>query len=208
MTQATPAVRCGVATRPLPGFRDNGDSYLVEQRDGVWFAAVIDGLGHGSDAADAAYLTRQILQQEWPAGPDTVLRSCHTALLDTRSRGAVVGAVWADHAEQRQTYEGVGNIDGIIAGVADTRRLTSIGGFLGGPAFRVHPFAYTFCVGDLIIMHSDGVSARFDIGAYAGLTAQEPDLIARVLLRDWARPMDDATVLVGLYQGDAEGAAA
>lgn len=192
------AVKWGAASRPLPGLRENGDTYLVDERDGTWFAAVIDGLGHGHDAAEASGRAREVLSAEWPAGPEYALQRCHAAVRGTR--GAVVGAVWADLPQQKLIYVGVGNIEGLIASALGNRHLTSLGGFLGGTPSRFHPFEMDFGVGDILIMHSDGISNRFDLSVYPGLLAQEPELIAQVLMRDWARASDDATVVVARYE--------
>ena len=47
----------------------------------------------------------------------------------------------------------------------------------------------------LVILHSDGVSARWDLAAYPGLVSQHPSLVAGVLLRDFKRGRDDASVV-------------
>jgi serine/threonine protein phosphatase PrpC len=48
----------------------------------------------------------------------------------------------------------------------------------------------------MLIMHSDGISSRFSLAEYYGLIEQPAQFIADVLLRDWGRVNDDATVLV------------
>jgi hypothetical protein len=45
-------------------------------------------------------------------------------------------------------------------------------------------------------MHSDGVSAHWTLDAYPGLRQHDPLTIAAVLLRDFSRGRDDATVVV------------
>jgi hypothetical protein len=45
-------------------------------------------------------------------------------------------------------------------------------------------------------MHSDGLSARWDLRKNALLRSRHPAVIAGVLYRDHARPRDDATVVV------------
>ena len=44
----------------------------------------------------------------------------------------------------------------------------------------------------LVILHSDGLTTRWDIAAYPGLAGQHPSLVAGVLLRDHRRGRDDA----------------
>jgi hypothetical protein len=50
--------------------------------------------------------------------------------------------------------------------------------------------------GLIVVLHSDGVSANWSLDRYNGLSGRHPSLIAAVLLRDWGRSRDDATVLV------------
>jgi len=45
-------------------------------------------------------------------------------------------------------------------------------------------------------MHSDGLQSRWDLSRYPGLLSRHPALIAGVLLRDFRRERDDASVLV------------
>jgi hypothetical protein len=45
-------------------------------------------------------------------------------------------------------------------------------------------------------MATDGISATWDIASYPGLLGKNPQLLAGVLLRDYGRTSDDATVLV------------
>jgi len=53
--------------------------------------------------------------------------------------------------------------------------------------------------GALVIMHSDGLSARWKLSDYPGLFERHPAVIAGVLYRDNVRIRDDATVLVARY---------
>jgi hypothetical protein len=45
-------------------------------------------------------------------------------------------------------------------------------------------------------MHSDGVQSRWDLSKYPGLLSRQAAVIAGVLLRDFRRERDDASVLV------------
>jgi hypothetical protein len=45
-------------------------------------------------------------------------------------------------------------------------------------------------------MHSDGLSARWNLSAYAGLHLRHSAVIAGVLYRDFVRRRDDVTVVV------------
>jgi hypothetical protein len=47
-----------------------------------------------------------------------------------------------------------------------------------------------------VVMHSDGITDRWDLAAYPRLASQAPVLVAATLLRDHAKRRDDASVVV------------
>jgi hypothetical protein len=57
-------------------------------------------------------------------------------------------------------------------------------------------FEYQRAPKALLIMHSDGISARWDLAGRAGLLQRHPAIIAAVLYRDHGRGRDDSTALV------------
>ncbi len=50
--------------------------------------------------------------------------------------------------------------------------------------------------GLVVILHSDGIGTSWSLDRYPGLAARHPALIAAILYRDGTRGRDDATVLV------------
>jgi hypothetical protein len=73
--------------------------------------------------------------------------------------------------------------------------MVSNNGTAGHVAPRIREFTYDFTGDPLVILHSDGLTPKWDIAAYPGLATQHPSLIAGVLLRDWRRGRDDASVV-------------
>jgi hypothetical protein len=69
-------------------------------------------------------------------------------------------------------------------------------GTAGHQVRRLQEFSYPWAGDDVLIMHSDGVSAHWTLDAYPGLQQRDPLVIAAVLLRDFTRGRDDATVVV------------
>jgi hypothetical protein len=45
-------------------------------------------------------------------------------------------------------------------------------------------------------MHTDGVSARFELTALPAFRSGDPQALAAALLGEWGRDTDDATVVV------------
>ena len=189
------ARRLGVWSRPRPGEELNGDAYFVGSHDGETLLAVVDGLGHGHGAHEAASAAVEVLEQWRGESLGELVPAVHDALRVTR--GAVMGAVVLDPAREAFNYAGVGNIEVRVLGSADPpARPIPANGTLGArlPNVRVWPHRWT--EGSTLVIASDGVSATWDAAAYPGLVARSPQLLAGVLLRDFGRNSDDATVLV------------
>jgi hypothetical protein len=78
--------------------------------------------------------------------------------------------------------------------------LVSHHGTLGAAQpLRAQQFTYECPAGALLIMHSDGLAARWNLSDYPGLQQRHPAVVAGVLYRDKVRVRDDATVLVARH---------
>jgi len=74
--------------------------------------------------------------------------------------------------------------------------MASHNGTAGHEVRKVQEFAFPWNPDNLLVMHSDGLSGRWDLGDYPGLWNKPSSVIAAVLYRDFARGRDDATILV------------
>jgi hypothetical protein len=92
-------------------------------------------------------------------------------------------------------FVGVGNIAGTLVSDGAVRRMVSHNGTAGHIAPRIREFTYAFAGTPLVVLHSDGLTAKWDLGAYPGLAAQHPSLVAGVLFRDHRRGRDDALIV-------------
>ena len=188
------ARRVGVWSRPRPGEETNGDAYFVAEHDGETHVAVVDGLGHGRGAGEASQAALDTLGQ-WRGEPlDEVVLAVHDALRSTR--GAVMGAVVIDRERGSFTYAGVGNVEVRVLGAHDPARPIPSNGTLGARLSNVRVWPHRWTEGTTLVLATDGISATWDINAYPGLASKSPQMLAGVLLRDYARNSDDATVLV------------
>lgn len=188
------ARRFGVWSRPHPGEELNGDAYFMRARGGRTLLAVIDGLGHGPGAKEAADVALDQLD-EWRGEPlDELLLALHNGLRVTR--GAVIGAAIIDNVSGRFHYAGVGNVMVRVYGAPEQTSPVSTNGTLGARLGQLRVWSYAWAEGATLIMASDGVSASWDIESYPGLLKRSPQLLAGILMRDYGRHADDATVLV------------
>jgi phosphoserine phosphatase RsbX len=199
--EGVPLIEWYTATQPFGGATVSGDLDVVVYYPGGALAAVIDGLGHGPEAALAAGAAAAVLRQQ-PAEPVAELMGlCHEALRGTR--GAVISLASFDGATATVTWLGVGNVAGILLRHAP-RELRAREDLLPRPGVvgyripRLHPAHHSVRRGDLLLLASDGIKTNF----HRGLTTGRPvDVIATEILHHHGRDSDDALVLVVLCSG-------
>lgn len=186
--------RLGAICTPKEGETECGDSWrLATNRGQLTALMVIDGLGHGPCAAQAAHAAAGSFASQPFENPARQIERAHQALGGTRG-AAVACAAW--NSTPSLKYAGIGNICGRLVGEAGNHGLVSHSGTVGFQVRRVQEFDYPFASGALLIMHSDGLGTRWDLDDYAGLRYRHPAIIAATLYRDHARARDDATVIV------------
>src|SRR5436190_4048002 len=108
-----PGLELGVATLALGGQTVSGDQHLVKSfADGI-LVAVIDGLGHGQEAAHAAKIAVNTLNTAADhASIITLIQRCHEALAKTR--GVVMSLALFNELDRTITWAGVGNVTGVL----------------------------------------------------------------------------------------------
>jgi anti-sigma regulatory factor (Ser/Thr protein kinase) len=188
------AMRFGAINVALAGESECGDSWRLATNEDVTAIMVADGLGHGILAAEAARSTMVAFEAGPFDPPVTILQRAHRAAAGTR--GAAGACAQMALPQRRLLYAGVGNIAGSIASPERSQGLVSHNGTLGLTVTRVQQFEYQGAPHSFLVMHSDGLSARWDLKARPGLMQRHPAVIAAVLYRDHARGRDDSTVVV------------
>ena len=176
-----------------------GDGWLVGQGRNSIIAFVVDGLGHGPDAAEAARVAVETIQANVDRDAADLMDAVHRALRPTRGAAAAVALLQPQ--SELCMYCGIGNIAASIRDDLGSRALVSHNGILGHQLRRVQDFTYPFRAGALLVMHSDGVATRWDLSAYPGLESRHPAMAAAAIYRDFSRVRDDATVLVARNRG-------
>lgn len=182
---------------------ESGDLHVVaEFPDGV-LVGVIDGLGHGIEAAASASVAASVLSSSAGDPLEALVERCHEAL--RRARGAVMSL--ARFEGPSMTWAGVGNVEGLLVrgdgGVRETIPLR--GGIVGYhlPCLRVATLPVA--PGDTLILATDGIRGGFGEALSPRAT---PQALADRILALHARGSDDALVLVARYLGAAGAPAA
>jgi hypothetical protein len=155
---------------------------------------VADGLGHGEHAAAAARAALEVLHAAPASAPGLLMQAMHDRLRTTR--GGAVLIVQIDTVDAVVRYAGLGNVSGVLYDGRRPRHLVSQNGIVGHEARRIHEVEIPCPDNWMLVLHTDGISSRWDLDQYSGLSARDPSLIAGVLYRDNKRGRDDATVLV------------
>jgi anti-sigma regulatory factor (Ser/Thr protein kinase) len=179
---------------PYPGERVCGDAWAYHQSPERMLILIADGLGHGWDAHEAASEAVTVFRKRADLRPAGVLEYLHEALRKTR--GAVAALAEIRPLDRKLTYAGIGNISAVVSSGGTTRSLVSHNGTLGLAMSRTQEFTSDWAADAVLVMHSDGLQARWDLSAYPGLLSRHPALIGGALLRDFRRQRDDASVVV------------
>lgn len=182
----------GVICVAKPGEDASGDGWAFEVREGRPRVLVVDGLGHGTGAADASMQAIRLFHARVET-PPAALQSIHDGLRVTRGAVAAVAELSPDAKTLR--YAGIGNIVSVVIDGESRSNLVSMNGTLGHQLRRVQEFTYPWSERSLLLMHSDGLGTQWRLERYPGLVAKDPAIIAAVLYRDFWRGRDDVTVL-------------
>ena len=199
----TPALEWAVADLVQPGQSESGDRSVVLPTGEGGLVAVVDGLGHGAEAASAAKVAVRALERGANRPVVQLFRDCHSSLIGTR--GAVISAAAFDARDESMTWLGVGDVEGRLlrAPTSAGPRMESL--LLRGGVVGVHlPTLVSAVVpihrGDTLIFATDGVRSDF---LDAPLPQLEPQALADHILAHWSTQTDDALVLVVRYLGPA-----
>jgi phosphoserine phosphatase RsbX len=189
------------AGMPLDGQIQSGDlPVIVRFQDGA-LVAVIDGLGHGPEAAFAASQAARILETSARDSVTALMQRCHEGLLKTR--GAVMTVVSFDAVDSSMTWIGVGNVDGLLlradpAAGRPREAITARGGVVGYQLPPLRASATSISPGDTLIMTTDGIRSGFTSGLCPASDLQET---ADSIMTRHSKGSDDALVLVVRYTG-------
>ncbi len=190
-------IEWSIASKPIPGERVSGDSGLVERRGETVLVAVVDGLGHGPEAATAAERAVEVLRGFVSDDLELLLVRCDDALRDTR--GAVLSACYLDLSARTLKWTGIGNVMGVLLrmgpGGSARERLAPRPGVVGARPARARTETIEVNAGDLLVLGTDGLSQSFcyNMDPPPGWSTER---VARETLAEFWQGHDDGLVLV------------
>lgn len=185
----------GAVCVPIKGERVSGDAWGYRRGADSETFIVVDGLGHGAGAAEAALEALTIFYDQPESQPVELIQDMHDALKKTR--GAAVAIAQTDTASRTLRLAGVGNIAAcILSPGKKPRAMVSHNGTVGHVMSRVQEFTFPWQPNDLLVMHSDGISSHWEVDSFPGLAGKHPSVIASAIFHQASRGRDDSTALV------------
>ena len=180
---------------------DCGDVCVIVPFPNGALAAVIDGLGHGRQAAVAANAAARILEAHASEPVVSLIELCNAGLRPTR--GAVMNLASFNKKDSSMTWVGVGNVEGLLIRSNQAERpsreaITSRGGVVGYQLPSLRAVTLPVSSGDTLIMATDGIRNSFASGFSMH---RSPQNAAELILANCAKGSDDALVLVARYCG-------
>jgi phosphoserine phosphatase RsbX len=196
-----PIIEWGWAGRALE--ETSGDQHVVVSFPGGVLVALLDGLGHGPEAAAACLAAVPILEAHASRPVDSLIQRCHDRL--NKTRGAVMSIASFRSDDSSMTWVGVGNVGAVLLRKQKTtthrdHAIGARGGVVGYQLPQVRPETLSVFPGDMLIMATDGIRDAFTAGIAVEHSPQE---IAESILVRFAKASDDAHVVVVRYVGAA-----
>jgi phosphoserine phosphatase RsbX len=189
------AIDWGHASLMMPGETSSGDRCVIAPADGTVLIAVIDGLGHGEEAAAAANAAAGVLEASPNESLRTLFDRCDAQLRATR--GAAMTVARFESSGRTLDWLGTGNIKTVLlrrsASGFTCMDLLTYSGVVGTQSPKRPASKIQVMPGDVLILATDGVDRKFiDSIRYD----EAPQMQAERLLATYRSPTDDALVVV------------
>ncbi|MFZ2035685.1 MAG: SpoIIE family protein phosphatase [Dehalococcoidales bacterium] len=184
----------GVASKALQGQSVSGDAHVIIPFKQGLLVAVIDGLGHGPEAAIASTAAAKILVECAGQNVISIIKQCHERLHGTR--GVVISIASFNVEINTMTWLAVGNVEGYVirSNPSDNNRpcILMRAGVVGHSLPPLRADTVQMNSGDILLMATDGIRGGFsgDINPN-----ESPQIIADNIMNRFARETDDALII-------------
>jgi anti-sigma regulatory factor (Ser/Thr protein kinase) len=178
--------------RPITGETECGDNFGALRSGATMTGVLCDGLGHGPLAATASAIAVAAVLEDPVSEPAALVERAHRRMGHTR--GGAIGVVQLAGGTAR--FSGLGNITATLLVDGTRRNMLSVPGIAGHQARTIRQYEYDLTPGTSVILHSDGISSRWEAAALPGLAARDPLVVAAAVLAEAGSHRDDAGVLV------------
>jgi anti-sigma regulatory factor (Ser/Thr protein kinase) len=186
----------GIMARPLAGEPESGDDAVFLRHEETVLVAVADGLGHGVEARAASRGAITAIRANASQSLPALIRDVGRALAGTR--GAALAIARVDRRSAALEHAALGDVQAHLYAPRTCTRFPPAAGVLGARATPAKIATHTSAIGrgNALVLFTDGLKSRIDIKDELDLLWGHPIVIAQSLLARFARPHDDALVLV------------
>jgi serine phosphatase RsbU (regulator of sigma subunit) len=166
--------------------------------------AVLDGIGHGEEAASAATAASAILEAHAQEPVVALIERCHEGLRATR--GVAMSVASFNGPQGLVTWLGVGNVQGVLLrrGAASAEAEESLllrAGVVGVQLPLLQAAVLPISIGDTLVFATDGIHRDFARGLARN---HRPQKAAEGILARHGKTTDDALVLVVRFLEDRQ----
>ncbi|MBI2816596.1 MAG: SpoIIE family protein phosphatase [Acidobacteria bacterium] len=182
----------------LPGEEESGDQHVVVSTPRGYLIAVIDAVGHGPEASEAAAVAAGCLRNNGGMSLPEIVHCCHQNLKPTR--GAVMSLALFDRQQDTLAWLAVGNVEGILIHCdteAPPENIVMRGGVIGSHLPVLQPVMLQIERQDTLIFATDGIRLEFEHGLCVSRPLQE---LADHICANHRTGTDDALVLVARFR--------
>ena len=171
----------------------NGDTGFISVSEEQLFVCIVDGAGHGREAHTIAQVSRDFLEMKKDWELPSLMSELHERLRGTRGGVAIIGKLDQEAREFR--YVGIGNIVLRKFGNSPERAVMQ-DGVIGYQIRTPKEKIMKMSVGDILVLHTDGIGSNFDASDYPDLMTDDAKTIAYNLIKKFGKNDDDATCIV------------
>jgi negative regulator of sigma-B (phosphoserine phosphatase) len=186
------------ARRSLHVAEKCGDAFAWWRDESAVTICLVDGLGHGEQAAKAAdaALAHAVANSELPA--DQLIRAIDAGI--RWSRGAAIAVTRIDPVGRTLSYFGIGNVRAGLYG-AKAAHFDGTPGIVGAGCKSPREEAVSWSDGDLLILWTDGFNPRLKIDPGSLRLKGDLPALAQRLIEQFATGHDDAGIVCCLLEG-------
>lgn len=187
-------IEASVVIVPIDPDGSSGDASRLHLRQGRMLVCLVDALGHGAGAAEAAAVAMASFDAHVAEPVSEIFRAIDSAMKPTR--GGAVGVVEIDRERGLLRAAGVGNVTGRVFGDGTHHSIIFANGIAGHNTRRYDTQQLPWPKAGVLVLHTDGLRSHWDLRQYTSLARKHPGVVASVLYRDFRRGNDDVAVAV------------
>ena len=186
---------------PKPAENVCGDGYYVKRGKDYIKVFLGDGLGHGEHAHEAVMKAIEVMITTQANEPAEIIRQMHAHVRKTR--GLVASVAVLNLRAKEWKICGVGNIFTRVYGGILFKHYMAYNGIIGlNIPGTMNDTIIPAEKNQQLIMCSDGLRTRWDVGKYPSILKYDSTLLAAALYKDFNRRTDDSSVFIGKVISD------